>query len=73
MSRMKLGVAIPVVLIGLFRAAVVQAQVAKKQLDAVRANFQGASGLLGEFAADFQKTLSAKRISAIPDLGSLGA
>ena len=38
-----------------------------------RANFQGASGLLGEFAADFQKTLSAKRISAIPDLGSLGA
>lgn len=30
----------PVLLIGLFSAAVVQAQVTKKQLDAVRANFK---------------------------------
>jgi hypothetical protein len=27
----------------------------------------------GEFAADFEKTLPGKRISTIPDLGSLGA
>jgi len=70
MSRMKLGVAIPVLVIELFRRPGSDGQ---KAVGCRPCKSQGASGLLGECAADFQKTLSAKRISAIPDLGSLGA
>jgi len=67
MSRMKLRVAIPVLLIGLFSAAVVQAQVTKKQLDAVRANFKV------RISVNPEDSVEQKRISTIPGLGSLGA
>ena len=58
MNRMKVGVAIPVLLIGLLSAAVVQAQVTKKQLDAVRANFKAPQDFYHKLSDEQRKMLS---------------
>ncbi len=69
MSRMKRGVAIPVVLIGLFRAAVVQAQVAKKQLDAVRANFKAPQDFSASLQPTSRRLCQQKEFRLFPTLG----
>ena len=58
MSRMKLRVAIPVLVIGLFRAAVVQAHVAKKQLVAVRADFKAPQDSYNKLSDEQRKMLA---------------
>jgi hypothetical protein len=58
MNRMKLGVAIPVLVIGSFSAAAVQAQVTKEQLNAVRANFKAPQDFYNKLSDEHRKMLS---------------
>jgi len=73
MSRMKLRVAIPVLVIGLFRAAVVQAHVAKKQLVAVRADFKAPQDSYNKLSDEQRKMLAGDALNSFRSAGTAGA
>jgi len=73
MSRMKLRVAIPVPVIGLFRAAVVQAHVAKKQLVAVRADFKAPQDSYNKLSDEQRKMLAGDALNSFRSAGTAGA